>query len=195
MADERILIVEDEAITGMDIREMVRIFGYEPHGPVVSGQAAVASALALRPDLILMDIMLKGPMNGIHAARAIRAQYRCPVIYLTGSSDQIRADLAQVAEPFGLVLKPIGEQELHAAIKMALHPDESTPGCPSYAMLSEVPERMSVQAAGGKPTSGSSPRVRSSVVTSNNGETRREVEHSRLQGESAEIAVSDFEIA
>ncbi len=143
MADKRILIVEDEAITGLNIREMVRIFGYEPHGPVVSGQAAIVSALALRPDLILMDIILKGPINGIQAAQAIRTQYRCPVIYLTGSSDRIRADLAQLTEPFSLVLKPIDEQELHTAIKTALHPDERAPGCPSYAMPPEAPERTS----------------------------------------------------
>jgi two-component system, response regulator PdtaR len=152
MSGERILIVEDEAITGMTIREMVRMFGYEPHGPVVSGQAAVTSALALRPDVILMDIMLKGPMNGIQAARAIRAQYCCPVIYLTGSSDQVRADLVQLTELFDLVLKPIGEQELHAAIKTALHANERTPGCPLYAMPSEAPERTIVWAAEDKPT-------------------------------------------
>ncbi len=126
MAGERILIVEDEVITGMELRELVRMFGYEPHGPVVSGKAAVESALALRPDVILMDVMLKGPMTGIEAARAIHAEYRCPVIYLTGSSDQVRTELAQLTEPFGLVLKPIDEHELHGAIKRALDANERT---------------------------------------------------------------------
>jgi len=152
MAGERILIVEDEAITGMDISEMVRIFGYKPHGPVATGKAAVESALALRPEVILMDIMLKGPMTGIQAAEAIRAQYRCSVIYLTGSSDQIKADLAQLTESFGLVLKPIDEEELHRAIKTALRPNETTPGCPSHVPRSAVPERTAAPEAEDKPT-------------------------------------------
>jgi len=128
MAGERILIVEDEAITGMDIREMLRMFGYEPYGPFATGKAAVECALALRPDVILMDIILKGPMNGIQAAEAIRAQYRRPVIYLTGSSDQVGADLAQLTEPFGLLLKPIDEEDLRTTIETALCPQETTPG-------------------------------------------------------------------
>ena len=121
MAGERILIVEDEAITALVISQMLMGFGYEPHGPIVSGKAAIAGALTLRPDVILMDIILKGPINGIQAAEAIRSQFRCPVIYVTGSSDQVGADLATVTEPFGLVLKPINEQELHIAIEKALH--------------------------------------------------------------------------
>jgi len=121
MARKRILIVEDEAITAMDICEMVQEFGYEPCGPVATGKAAVASALALRPDAILMDMTLKGRMNGMQAAEAIRAHHRCPIIYLTGSSDQFRADAAESTEPFAVVLKPINEEELHAAIETALH--------------------------------------------------------------------------
>ena len=121
MACKRILLVEDEAITGMDIREMVMGLGYEPHGPVASGKDAVAAALVLRPDLILMDIMLKGPMTGLQAAAAIQSHYRCPVIYLTGSSDQAGADLPNLTEPAGLVLKPIDEEELRMAIEKALN--------------------------------------------------------------------------
>lgn len=121
MARERILIVEDEVITGMDIRQMVLGFGYEPIGRVASGQDAVASAVALRPDVVLMDIILKGSMTGIEAAEAIRSHSRCPVIYLTGNSDRLTVNLAKVTEPFGLVLKPIDEHELHTAIEKALH--------------------------------------------------------------------------
>jgi len=121
MADELILVVEDERITGMDIRQTVREFGYEPIGPVASGQDAVAVALALRPDVILMDILLKGPMDGIQAAEAIRSKYCCPVIYVTAHSDQSTLDRAKVIEPFVYILKPIDEQELHTAIEMALY--------------------------------------------------------------------------
>ncbi|HVN24465.1 MAG TPA: response regulator [Syntrophorhabdales bacterium] len=121
MGYERILIVEDEYITGEGIRHMVYQFGYEPIGPVASGKDAIASALAHGPDVILMDIQLKGPMNGIQAAEAIRAQSRCPVIYVTANSDQLRTRGAVDTGSFGPVLKPINEQELLAAIKKALN--------------------------------------------------------------------------
>jgi DNA-binding NarL/FixJ family response regulator len=119
-AHQRILIVEDEATTSLDIRQRLLEFGYEPLGPVASGDDAVASALSLHPDVVLMDIILKGSMNGIQAAEAIRARSRCPVIYVTGNSDRLTVDSANVTQPFGLVLKPIDERELHAAIEKAL---------------------------------------------------------------------------
>jgi CheY-like chemotaxis protein len=121
MADELILIVEDEKITGMDIRQTVREFGYESVGPVASGQDAVTVALALRPDVILMDILLKGPMDGIQAAEAIRSKYSCPVIYVTAHSDQTTLDRAKLTEPSGWILKPVDEGELHKAIERALY--------------------------------------------------------------------------
>ena len=120
MAHERILIVEDEHITGMDIRQMVKELGYEPIGPIAYGKDAVASVLADCPDVVLMDILLKGAMNGIQAARDIRSTCRCPVIYVTAQSDRSILDLAEVTEPSGWVLKPIDEQELHTAIERAL---------------------------------------------------------------------------
>jgi DNA-binding NarL/FixJ family response regulator len=121
MAHEWILIVEDEKITGMDIRQMVREFGYEPIGPVASGEDAVTVALALRPHVILMDILLKGRMDGIQAAEAIRSKYSCPVIYVTAHSDQTTLDRARVMEPSGWILKPVDEEELHKAIERALY--------------------------------------------------------------------------
>jgi diguanylate cyclase (GGDEF)-like protein/PAS domain S-box-containing protein len=120
MAHERILIVEDQNITAMDIRQIVQQLGYEPIGPVASGNDAVTSALAQRPDVVLMDIMLKGPMDGIQAAEAIRSQYLCPVIYVTAHSDQSTLDRAKLTEPFGYILKPINKRELHTAVEMAL---------------------------------------------------------------------------
>jgi CheY-like chemotaxis protein len=136
MADELILVVEDERITGMDIRQTVREFGYESVGPVASGQDAVAVALALRPDVVLMDIALKGPMDGIQAAEAIRSKYCCPVIYVTAHSDQTTLDRAKLTEPSGWILKPVDEEELHKAIERALYEHriekqsrESAPSC------------------------------------------------------------------
>ena len=121
MAHERILIVEDEYLTGENIRQMVQDFGYDPIGPVASGGDALASALAHCPDAVLMDIVLKGPMNGIQVAEAIGGQSRCPVIYVTAHSDRSTLDRAKVTAPFGYTLKPISERELHIAIEMALY--------------------------------------------------------------------------
>ena len=131
MTYQRVLIVEDERITAMDICQMVQEMGYEPIGPVASGKEAVTTALAQRPDVILMDIFLKGPMDGIQAAQAIRSQYRCPVIFVTAHADQITRDRAKVTEPSGWVLKPVDEGELHEAIERALcRPRrELAPGC------------------------------------------------------------------
>jgi diguanylate cyclase (GGDEF)-like protein/PAS domain S-box-containing protein len=120
MAHERILIVEDENITAMDTRKTLQELGYEPIGPVGSGKDAITSALTHHPDVILMDIILKGPIDGIETAQAIQSQYRCPVIYVTAHSDQSTLDRVKVTEPFGYVLKPINERELHTAIEMAL---------------------------------------------------------------------------
>jgi len=120
MTPKRILIVEDEYITGMDIRKTVQELGYEPVGPVASGKDAVASALAIRPNVILMDIILKGRMDGIQAALAIRSECSCPVIYVTAHADQITRDRAKATVPSGWVLKPIDEGELYEAIERAL---------------------------------------------------------------------------
>ena len=123
MAAGRILIVEDVGITALYIQQRVQQFGYEPVGLVASGTDAIEHALTLHPDVILMDILLKGPMDGIQAAQAIRSQYPCPVIYLTAHADQPTIDRAKVTEPAGYVLKPVNEWELHTAIELALHRD------------------------------------------------------------------------
>ena len=120
MAHERILIVEDENITAMDIGTTLQQFGYEPLGPVASGEDAVTSAVTLRPDIILMDILLKEPMDGIQAAQAIRSHYRCPVIYVTGQSGQPIVEQAGIPKASGYIMKPIIEEELHTAIEGAL---------------------------------------------------------------------------
>jgi DNA-binding NarL/FixJ family response regulator len=116
---ERILIVEEEIITAMEIRHHIQNLGYEPPGPCASGQEAVTNASTLHPDAILMDIIVKGPMDGIRAAQAIPSQQQCPVIYVTAHSDQSTLDRAKVTEPFGYILKSINQRELHAAIEIA----------------------------------------------------------------------------
>ncbi len=121
MARERILVVEDENITGFAICQTLQELGYEPIGPIASANDAVARALIVRPDLILMDIVLKGSMDGIQAAEAIQSQHPCPVIYLTAHSDQATLDRAKITAPFGYLLKPVDSRELHTAVEVVLY--------------------------------------------------------------------------
>ncbi len=116
----RILVVEDEAIVAMDIQERLETAGYTVVAVVDSGEEAVAAADGLRPDLVLMDIHLKGAADGIAAAEEIRARCRLPVIYLTAFADDPTVRRARATEAFGYLLKPFRERELHTAIQMAL---------------------------------------------------------------------------
>ncbi len=122
MAHELILIVEDEKITGMTMRLTVQQLGYMPIGPLCSGEDAIMIACTLRPDVILMDIILKGPIDGIQAAEIIRSKYSCPVIFVTAHSDRTTLARTKNVEPFGWILKPVDEEELRQAIENALHP-------------------------------------------------------------------------
>ncbi len=115
-----ILIVEDESITAADISRRLKNLGYKVIGHVTSGQAAVQAAQNLRPDLVLMDIALKGTLDGIAAADRIREQCAIPVVYLTAHSDQATWQRAGLTGPFGYILKPFEERDLHIAIEMAL---------------------------------------------------------------------------
>jgi adenylate cyclase len=117
----KILIAEDERIIAIDIRNTLRSLGYEVIATVSNGQDAIKSASELRPDLVLMDIMLNGPMNGIEAAKTILFQHNIPVIYLTALSDSETLNKAKVSEPFGYVLKPFDARILNSAIEMAVY--------------------------------------------------------------------------
>ncbi len=101
MAKERILIVEDEQITAADIDDILRHLGYSVSGIVSSGDEAVKKAEETRPDLILMDIRIKGDMDGVEAAREIRRRFDIPVIYLTAHADSETLARAKLAEPLG----------------------------------------------------------------------------------------------
>jgi PAS domain S-box-containing protein len=121
MAHERILIVEDEKITAMMISHQIQNLGYEPLGPVATGEEAVEKVCDFCPDAILMDIVLKGQMDGVQAANIIQSKYSCPIIYVTAHSDQSTLDRAKLKKPFGYIIKPINERELHIAIEVALY--------------------------------------------------------------------------
>jgi PAS domain S-box-containing protein len=121
MSETKILVVEDEAITGMDIRRSLTEMGYLVVAIATSGELAVKKAAELRPNLILMDIMLAGKMNGIEAAELIKQQLRIPVVYLSAYSDDSYLAKAKITEPFGYILKPFRELELKTTIEMALY--------------------------------------------------------------------------
>jgi len=116
----RVLVVEDEAIVAMDISAMLRGLGYEVEGPASTGEEAVSLAERARPDLVLMDIMLRGGMDGVEAARRIRETTGAPVVYLTAYADEGTLLRAKTAEPLGYMLKPFEERELRTTIETAL---------------------------------------------------------------------------
>ena len=116
-----ILIVEDESIVALDLQNRLQRLGYLAPAFVATGPDAIAKTVELQPDLILMDIKLRGEMDGIEAARQIREQFDIPVIYLTAFADETTLQRAKITGPFGYLLKPFEERELLATIRMALY--------------------------------------------------------------------------
>jgi diguanylate cyclase (GGDEF)-like protein len=115
-----VLVVEDEAIVAETIREALGHLGYPVSDVVNSGEAAVQHATEYRPDLVLMDIRLRGALGGIGAARAIRDRVGAPVVFLTASSDIDTLRCATETEPFGFLIKPVRDEDLRSAIEVAL---------------------------------------------------------------------------
>jgi CheY-like chemotaxis protein len=107
MTESRILVVEDEAIVAMGIKQKLEDLGHHVVDTVYTGEDAVETALKTEPDLILMDIVLKGSMDGIEAAAKIRKQLDIPVIYLTAYSDEEVLERARMTEPYGYIIKPL----------------------------------------------------------------------------------------
>lgn len=127
----RILIVEDEAVVRYDIRQQLQALGYVVVGEACSGQEAVFLTGRLCPDLVLMDIRLTPGMDGIAAAHAIREHQRLPVVFLTAFAADEILERAMLAEPYGYILKPFSEHELHTVLRTALDKhqrDDTKPG-------------------------------------------------------------------
>ena len=121
MNNENILIVEDEKIIALDLQRRLERFGYSVVGMASDGLEAINIARERTPDIILMDIMLAGSMDGIEAAKQIRAQLGIPVIFLTAYTDEKTLERAKEVEPFGYILKPFKERELYTTIDIALY--------------------------------------------------------------------------
>ena len=115
-----ILIVEDEAIIGMELKSKLQNLGYEVISVVNTAEEAINKAEADKPDLILMDIRIKGEMDGIDTAEVIRKQFGIPVVFSTAYLDEERIERAKITMPFGYVLKPFQERDLKVTIEKAL---------------------------------------------------------------------------
>jgi len=124
MRKRRIMIVEDEQLIARDIKSRLQQSGYSVVGIVSSGKDAIQKASEAKPDLVLMDIVLKGNMDGIEAAKKIRDRFDIPIIYLTAHADQSKLERAKMTEPVGYVVKPFQHKDLRFSIEIALSKHE-----------------------------------------------------------------------
>lgn len=120
MAKAQILIAECDGIIAMDIESLLKSFGYGITAIVADGKEAVKKVEKHHPDLVLMDTVLKGEMDGIDAAEIIWLRWGTPVVFLTTDADNEKIERARLATPFGYLLKPFQERDLKVAIEMAL---------------------------------------------------------------------------
>ena len=115
-----VFVVEDESIISKDIQTTLKKLGYRIVGSADTGEEAVEKIRIVKPEVVLMDIMLKGSMTGIDAANVIKEELGIPVIYLTAYADDATLAKAKITEPYGYILKPFEEIDLHTSIEMAI---------------------------------------------------------------------------
>lgn len=120
MTKTRVLVVEDEAVVALHLRGCLERLGYHVVGEASTADQAVALARVHRPQVVLMDIGLKGAIDGIDAARELGARFSTPVVFVTGSADDLTMTRATAAAPFGFLLKPINERELQRVVELAV---------------------------------------------------------------------------
>ncbi|WP_372657262.1 response regulator [Hydrogenophaga sp.] len=116
----RILIVEDERIVAFNLQQRLTHMGYEVPAVAVNGRESLDLVHRTRPDLVLMDIHIEGDMDGIEVASQLKRTHSVPVIYLTAYSEDSTLERARETKPYGYLIKPFSERELHATIQMAL---------------------------------------------------------------------------
>lgn len=121
MSKVNVLVVEDESIVSKDIQYSLKKLGYNVVGAAPTGEKAVELAEELKPDIILMDIMLKGKITGIEASAQIKEKLNIPVIFLTAYADENTLSKAKITEPYAYIIKPFKEIDLHTSIEMALY--------------------------------------------------------------------------
>ncbi|HIH94162.1 TPA: response regulator [Methanosarcina acetivorans] len=120
MDKAKILVVEDQNIVALNLRNRLKNMGYIVPTIAISGEEAIRKTELTTPDLVLMDIMLKGDMDGIEAARIIKSRFSAPVIYLTACTDIGILERAKLTEPAGYISKPFKEKDLVSNIEVAL---------------------------------------------------------------------------
>ncbi len=116
-----IFIVEDESIVAKDIQQTLEKLGYTVLGTASEGEKAVEKIVELEPDLILMDIMLKGEMTGIDTAAQVKKEISVPIIYLTAYADRDTLTKAKITQPHGYIIKPFKEVDIRTAVEIALY--------------------------------------------------------------------------
>lgn len=124
MSPIKILVVEDEMIVAEDIAGRLKKMGYTVTATVPSGEEAIAKVAENKPDLVLMDIVLKGEMDGVTAAEKIRSNTNIPTVFLTAYADDRTLERAKLTDPFGYIVKPFQQHDLHVTIEIALHRHE-----------------------------------------------------------------------
>ena len=127
MANTKVFILEDENIVAKDIEQSLKKLGYEVVGIASSGEK-VKEYLSegILPDIFLMDIMIKGDMTGIEVAEYVKQHHQLPIIFLTAYADENTLNKAKITEPYGYILKPYKEIDLHTTIEMALYKHQKT---------------------------------------------------------------------
>ncbi len=121
MSKIKILVVEDEIIVAKDIQNSLIKLGYDVPATASSFASAMEKIEALRPNLVFLDIKLKGELDGINIAEEIKKNYHIPVIFLTSFVDKITLDRAKITEPYGYLVKPFNESDLQTTVEMALY--------------------------------------------------------------------------
>ena len=121
MAETQILVVEDDSASARLIEMTLKSLGYAVPAVISSGEEAIKKAGEMHPDLVLMDIRLKGDMDGVQAAEEIYARFNIPVVYLTAYAENDILQRAKITEPYGYILKPFQKRELHTTIDIALY--------------------------------------------------------------------------
>jgi len=121
----KVLIIEDESLVAADLRNCLAKFGYEVCGPVNSGIDAFREVEDAHPDIALIDINIKGNMDGTEVAQVLRDRYNIPIIYVTGYAGERTLEKVKPTDPSGYIVKPFNERELHTVIELALHKESS----------------------------------------------------------------------
>src|ERR1700677_1497724 len=134
-APAAILIVEDELILAKDLQRTLIDFGYDAYAIASSAEAAVKRADERRPDLVIMDIRIKGPQDGIQTAVILKRMFSPAIIYQTAHADEAMIERAKQTEPYGYLLKPVNAVELRSIVEIALYKHRLERECAEKAEL------------------------------------------------------------